>query len=426
MTDSQYVDNYYVRSLQEDRHYPVLAGVEEADVCVIGAGLAGINTALGLVERGKQVVMIEAKRIGWGASGRNAGFVAKGYSAGEASLAKTLGIKKAQELVSLTKKARQTIKSRIAAFNIDCGPIVDGVLTASWRSQPEVLRQYIQDANDNFCLDFEFWPRERVREHCKTEKYFDGVFSRCDYQFNPLRYLRGLAEAISIRGAKIFENSAAVKIERVGASWVVHTAAGQVKAQHVVLCCAVYMEGLDRRLENAVFPVRTYMMVTAPVDPQLLKESINTQHAVTDTRFCGNYYRLLPGNRILWGGRVGLWAHPRDIAETMVQDVFKVYPQLKGHITPETSWSGLMSYAPHKMPQIGQLEPGYWYNTAFGGHGLCPTTAGGEVIAAAIAEGDQTYKSFAPFGLSYAGGKMGRYAAQMVYWWWRARDYIAV
>src|ERR1035437_190710 len=115
-----YIDNYYVRNLAEDKHYPTLNGTVEADVCVIGGGLAGINTALGLIERGKNVALIEAHRIGWGASGRNAGFVAKGYAAGEASLAKTLGLEKAQKLVSLTKNARKLIKQRIADFNIDC------------------------------------------------------------------------------------------------------------------------------------------------------------------------------------------------------------------------------------------------------------------------------------------------------------------
>lgn len=421
-----YVDNYYARHLSGETLYPVLTGVVQADVCVVGGGLAGINTALGLVERGKSVVVIEAKRIGWGASGRNAGMVAKGYAAGEASLAKSLGLEKAQAMVSLTQNARKLIKKRITDFNIDCGPVIDGVLTVSWRDKGAEMRQYIKEANDNFGLGFEFWPQERVREHCKTDKYFDGVFSPHDFQFDPLRYVRGLAGVIVSKGGKVFEDSAAVKVERDGAGWVVHTPAGKVKAQHVVMCGAIYMDGVDRRLENAVFSVQSYMMATAPVDEKILKTAINTRHAVSDTRFCSDYYRVLPDNSIMWGGRVGLWAHPQNIAEVMLQDMFKVYPQLEGHVKPEVSWSCMMCYAPHKMPQIGQLEPGYWYNTAFGGHGLCPTTAGGEIVAGAIAEGDQKYKAFSPFGISFAGGKMGRYVAQMVYWWWRARDVFDV
>ncbi len=421
-----YIDNYYVRTLQEDVHYPTLSGTEEADVCVVGGGLAGINTALGLIERGKSVVLVEAKRIGWGASGRNAGFVAKGYAAGEQNLEKKLGLEKAQKLVSLTKNARMLIKKRIADFNIDCGPVLPGVLTVSWRDRADELKRTIDRANDNFDLGFEFWPREKVRQHCKTEHYFDGIFSPNDFQFNPLRYLRGLAGVVAQKGGRIFENSSAIRIKKDGADWAVHTTGGCVKAKDIVLSCAIYMEGLDRRLENAAFPVQTYIMTTQPIDPQALKDAIDTPHCIYDTRFCSDYYRLLPGSRLMWGGRVGLWAHPNDIAATMLHDIHKLYPQLKGHLKPEVSWSGKLCYAPHKMPQIGKIEDGYWYNTGYGGHGLCPTTAGSEVVAAAIAEGDKTYERFAPFGISYAGGKLGRYAAQMVYWWWRARDILDV
>lgn len=422
----EYIDNYYVRTLDETESYPALSGREETDVCVIGGGLAGLNTALGLVQRGKKVILIEAQRIGWGASGRNAGFVAKGYAAGEETLARKMGLERAQQLVSLTRNARKLIKKRIEDFKIDCGPVTDGVLTVSWKDKPEALKKYIQQANDNFDLGFEFWSRDRVQEHCKTKKYYDGIFSPNDFQFNPLRYVRALGREIAQGGGKIFENSKAVKIVKEGADWVVHTPEGRVLCKDVVLSCAIYMEGLDKRLENAAFPVQTYIMTTEPISDNILKSAINTRHAIYDTRFCSDYYRVLPGNRLLWGGRVGLWAHPKDIAAAMQQDMYRLYPQLEGHVKPEVSWAGKLCYAPHKMPQIGQIEPGYWYNTGYGGHGLCPTTAGGEVVAAAIAEGDKTYLQFAPFGLSYAGGKMGRYAAQMVYWWWRFRDMTGV
>ena len=421
-----YIDTYYARTLTNGHEYPALEGTVETDVCVIGGGLAGLNTALGLVERGKNVALVEQHRIGWGASGRNAGFVAKGYAAGEANLTKKLGLEKAQRMVSLTKNARKLIKQRIRDFNIDCGPVIDGVLTVSWRDRRKELQNYIDTANRDFDLGFELWDRDRVHEHCKTEKYFDGVFSPNDFQFNPLRYVQGLGRVIAQKGGRIFENSAACAVTRDGAGWKVETSGGNVRAQHVVLCCAIYSDGLDRRLENAVFPVQTYLMSSAPIDENLLRETINTRHAIYDTRFCSDYYRRLPDNRLLWGGRVGLWAHPANIAQAMMHDMFKIYPKLKGHVTPEAAWSGLLAYAPHKMPQIGRFEPGYWYNTGFGGHGLCPTTAGGEVMAAAIAEGDETYKSFAPFRPYYSGGRLGRYAAQTVYGWWRLRDFLDI
>jgi len=423
--NEQRIDTIYARTFPGPvPEYARLSGTVEADVCVIGGGLAGLNTALGLLERGKTVALVEAKNIGFGASGRNAGFVAKGYAAGESSLAAKLGLEAAQKLVALTKNARKLIKSRIAAMDIDCGPVVDGVLTVSWRNSGDALKKYIAAANRDFDLGFEFWPRERVREHCKTERYFDGIYSPHDFQFDPFRYLHGLARMLAARGARVFEQSPVLKITSDGAGWAAHTVEGIVRAQHVVVCCAIYSEGLNKKLESAVFPVRTYLMATKPMEESLFQSSINTRHALYDTRFCSDYYRRLPGNRLLWGGRVALWANPSDIAGMMLDDMFKVYPQLRGHVEPEVAWSGLLAYAPHKMPHIGELQPGYWCNTAFGGHGLAPTTVGGEAVAAAIAEGDIAYKNFVPFKPYFTGGKAGRYAAQMVYWWWRLRDFL--
>ncbi|TAL30587.1 MAG: FAD-binding oxidoreductase [Alphaproteobacteria bacterium] len=426
MTALGYIDNYYADTLEKDKIYPELGETIYTDVCVVGGGLAGLNTALGLIERGKSVALVEAKRIGWGGSGRNAGFVAKGYAADEAALLKKLGLEKARRLVTLTQNARKLIRQRINGFNINCGPLIEGVLTVSWKDNPQELKDYIAETNDNFNTGFEFWPREKVREHCRTEKYFDGLYSPQDYQFHPLRYVHGIARVIADKGGRLFENSPALSVTKDGGGWLVKTEKGSVKAQHVVLCCSIYLDGLDKKLANASFPVQTYIMVTKPMDGALLEKSINTRHAISDMRFCSDYYRRLEGNRVLWGGRVALWANPSDISGMMMQDMLKVYPQLAGHVQPEYQWSGLLCYAPHKMPQLGQIEPGYWYNTGFGGHGLAPTTVGGELIAAAIAQGDDGYKAFEPFGIGYAGGKMGRYVAQLVYLWWRARDYISV
>lgn len=423
-----YDGNYYASTLTdaEARRYPALSGEVEAEVCVIGGGLAGVNTALGLKERGKNAVVLEAGRIGWGASGRNAGFVAKGYSAGESLLAGKVGLDRAQALVALTKDARKIIRRRMESYNIDCGPVIDGVLTVSWRDNPQKLQSYIAEANEDFGLGFEFWPREKVREHCRTERYFDGVYSPHDFQMNPLKYLHGLARAAADRGAQIFEDSRVTRLEKNGAHWVVHTANGRVRARDVVLCCSVYGQPLDKRLAMSFIPVQTYIMVTAPVADDVYAQSINTRHAIYDTRFCSDYYRRLPEGRLLWGGRVGLFSHPEDIAQDLIGDALRVYPQLEGHLKPDFAWSGLLSYAPHKMPLIGRLEDGLWYNTGFGGHGLCPTTAGGEIIAAAIASGDEGWKAFNAFRLSFAGGPAGRYGAQLVYLWWKLRDRLGI
>lgn len=422
-----YIDNYYTRTLTEsDIAYPSLQGREDADVCVIGGGLAGMNTALALAQRGKSVILVEAKRIGWGASGRNGGFVAKGYACDHNELMRRVGLEHAQKLVNLTRESRQLIKKRIVEYNIDCGPLTHGVLTVSWKDNGEKIRADIAKANENFNLGLEYWPTEKVREHCKTERYFQGSFSPDDFQFHPLRYLHGIARAFTDLKGRIFENSPVTGIEKDGVGWVVNTAEGSVRAHDVVMCCAVYSEGVNRRLENALFPVQTFITVTKPLSDDALRQSLNTHYPIYDMRFACDYYRVLSDNRILWGGRVAVGNSVKDIAAAMMGDLVKVYPQLKGQVEPEVSWSGLLAYAPHKMPQIGKLAPGFWYNAGFGGHGLVPTTVGGEVIASAMVEDDKRIDLFSPFGIRYAGGKAGRYAAQMVYWLWRIRDHVNI
>ncbi|HEX2752620.1 MAG TPA: FAD-dependent oxidoreductase, partial [Alphaproteobacteria bacterium] len=261
---SGYDGNYYASTLTENHNWPQLSGVVEADVCVVGGGLAGVNTLLGLQERGKKAVLLEAGRIGWGASGRNAGFVAKGYAAGEATLLDKCGLEKAKSLVNLTKNARKLIRQRIIDEQIDCEPVIDGVLTVSWRDNPGKLVDAINRANDYFGLGFEFWSREQVREHCRTTKYYDGIYSPHDFQMNPLKYLRGLAHAAERKGGQIFEQSAVISKERIGTEWHIKTAAGVVKAKDVVLSTAIYGEPLDQRLAYSAIPVQTYIMVTEP------------------------------------------------------------------------------------------------------------------------------------------------------------------
>jgi gamma-glutamylputrescine oxidase len=241
--------------------------------------------------------------------------------------------------------------------------------------------------------------------------------------------VQGLARAIAAQGGLLFEQSKATRIEKAPGGYIVHTAGGRVEFKEVVLCCSIDGDGLDKRLSRWVFPILTFIMVTKPLSPELLAQSINTRHAIYDTRFSSDYYRVLPDNRIMWGGRVALKDNPGQVAKWLMGDLLKVYPQLEGKVEAEMAWSGRLCYATHKMPQIGKLDDGYWYCTCFGGHGLVPTTIGGELIASAIAANDQRYNMFKPFGLKdnamdYGGGAIAPYVAQSVYYWWRLRDMI--
>lgn len=421
-----YIETYYRDTLNENFQRPPLSENIDTDICVIGGGLAGLSTAIGLVEKGKKTVLIESNRIGWGASGRNGGFVAKGYAQGYKQLVKQVGLEHTKKLHKLATHGRSLIKERVKQYNIDCGPMIQGVLGVSWNNDPGSVKKYIDWMRKELNAPLEYWTTDQVREVCKTEQYFDGFYSPEDYQFHPLNYVHGLAKAIEGLGGKIFEGTKALKIDdRSDGGYIVHTPQGQIKCNQVVLCCSIYVDDLNKKLKYAAFPVYTFVMVTKPIPEDRLNAALNTQYAIFDNRYAQDYYRRLPDNRILWGGRVSVTGIPNNLAQIMTRDLLKVYPQLEGVVEPDYAWGGTLCYAPHKMPQIGQLKPGYWYNTCFGGHGLVPTSVGGDVVSSAIADGDERYKLFEPFSkLWFAGGPLSPLIAQSVYYLWRARDVI--
>ncbi|MEM6811234.1 MAG: FAD-dependent oxidoreductase [Pseudomonadota bacterium] len=420
-----YIRTYYRDTLRGQNNYPLLEEDIDTDVCVIGGGLAGLSTTLGLLEKNKKAALIEANKIGWGASGRNGGFVAKGYAQGYTQLVKKVGLSHTKELHKLATHGRNLIREKIKKYNIDCGPLIHGVIGVSWTDHPHSVREYIHFMQEKLGAPLEYWSTQKVREYCRTDQYFDGFYSPEDFQFHPLNYVHGLSKAISDQGGQIYEDTKAIRVEEKGSGFIVHTPKGKIKCHNVVLCCSIYIDGLNLKLKYSSFPVYTFVMVTKPIPKEVLDSAINTEHAIFDDRFAQDYYRRLPDNRILWGGRVSISGTPDNLAEIMKEDLLKVYPQLEGYVDVDYSWGGELCYAPHKMPQIGQLKPGYWYNTGFGGHGLVPTSVGGDVISSAIAEDDERYKLFEPFSkLWFAGGPLSPYIAQSVYYLWRARDYF--
>ena len=288
------------------------------------------------------------------------------------------------------------------------------------------MRDKAATLNAHFDLGLEFWDRARVREHCRTNAYYDGLFSPQDFQFHPLNYVQGLARAVTGLGGAVHEQSRVVRVTRDGDGYRVHTAGGAVRCRHVVYCCSIDIGDLEPRLARAAFEVRTFIMVTNPLSDADFAASIDTSHAIYDLRFVSDYYRRLPDNRVLWGGRVSLKNEPDAIGRLLLEDMLKVYPQLRGKVEAEMAWSGKLCYAAHKMPQIGRLPDGAWYCTCFGGHGLVPTAIGGEIVASAIADNDRRFELFKPFGLDYAGGRFGPYVAQSVYHWWRLRDRLGL
>ncbi|MCX4162344.1 MULTISPECIES: FAD-binding oxidoreductase [Paraburkholderia] len=405
---------------------PPLTGTQSASVCIVGGGLAGLSTALGLVERGmRDVVVLEAQQVGFGASGRNGGFVFGGYSLDCADLLRTLGPVHAKALYTLTTDAVELMRERIRRYQIDCDATHAGVILANWFDEPARLESQRRLMKDAFDVDWEPVSRTDLAAQLRTSRYYGGLLERNAFHFHPLKYVLGVAAAAVAAGARIHEHSPVVRLEpQPGGGFLVRTANGTVEAQHVVMAGGGYARNVYRRVERAVLPIATYVVATEPLGARL-KDAIDCASAVYDTRFAFDYYRPLPDTRILWGGRISvLERSPDSIARLLRRDLLRVYPQLHDvHI--DYAWGGLMSYARHKMPQIGRSADGVWYGVGFGGHGMAPTTVSGELLAAAISGEKPLPDAFAAFGLTRTFGVAGLAAAQLTYTTMQTRDAIA-
>ena len=415
-------DSYYQATAGTGPVLPVLQSTIDAHTCVVGGGFAGLNTALGLVERGvKGVVLLEAHKPAFGASGRNGGFVFGGFSLGEASLLRDLGAEKARDLRAGTQEGMELIRDRIEKHGIACDAVTQGVLLANWFKDPSVLRERQALLSEAYGQDLAWVPEATMRQQVLTERYHDALFEADAFHFHPLKYAHGLTRTAQAQGVQAFGRSPAIRLERAGAGWVVHTASGRVNAQNVVLACGGYLAGLHSQVDRSVLPIATYVMVTEPLGDRL-DDVLKTRAAIYDTRFAFDYYRPLPDTRILWGGRISVLDRSAPAVKRLLyRDMLKVFPQLEG-VAIDYAWSGLMSYARHQMPQVGLVEPGLWVAQAFGGHGVAPTTLAGERIAAGIAEGDLRWKEFERYGLVSAMKPAGFLGAQVSYWWANAKD----
>ncbi|MDI9239772.1 FAD-binding oxidoreductase [Lysobacter sp. LF1] len=399
-----------------------LRGARSASVCVVGGGFAGLNTALGLAERGvRDVVLLESERVGFGASGRNGGFVFGGFSRGEDSLLRELGPERARRLYAGTTSAVELIRERTDRHRIDCDRVDAGIIWANWFRDPHVLRERQRLLADNFGTHWRWMPAQELRGLVRSTRYHDALFEPQAFHFHPLKYARGIAEAAIAQGVAIHERSPAIGLERDGTGWRVRTANGVVEAEQVVLACGGYLAGLRAQVDRGVLPIATYVMVSEPLGARM-DEILHTRAAVYDTRFAFDYYRPLPDTRLLWGGRISvLDRSAAEVERLLFRDMLKVFPQLDG-VRIEHAWSGLMSYARHQMPQIGQIDAGLWLAQAFGGHGVAPTTFAGECLASAIAEGDTRWREFADYGLVSAMKPAGFVGAQLSYWWAEFKD----
>jgi gamma-glutamylputrescine oxidase len=415
-----YGDNWYAATMVAAPLRPRLSLDLDVDVCVIGGGLAGLTTAREVARSGWSVVLLEAGRLAQSASGRNTGFVLPGFGADAEQLIARVGFERAKDLWSLAQAGLDYVRTAVRAGGATGIDPQNGWLYVSKKDNSDEFLNYVGLLGELGC-EIEGWPTERVRAVLRSERYFYAINYLQAITIHPLNYALALAAAAERDGARIFEHTPALSIDPTGVRKRIVTPGARLRANHVVLCGNVELGRLMPRLAATLLPVTTYVITTAPLGDRLA-EAVGYRGGVSDSDLADNHYRIVGGDRLLLSGRSTVWLRdPRRYIGALTADIKRTYPQL-GDVKVDYAWSGTLGLTMHRMPQIGELGPGVWLASGFGGHGLNTTAIAGNIIARAIVEGDQTWRQFTAFELVWAGGAFGRIAAQTRVWIKRLRD----
>jgi gamma-glutamylputrescine oxidase len=422
MSDSDtkaYGDSWYAATKVDAPPRPPLSFDLDVDVCVIGGGLAGLTTAREVARRGWSVVLLEAGRLAASASGRNTGFVLPGFGADADKLIARVGFERTKDLWTLSQAGLDYVRNAIRADGATGIDPQDGWLYVSKVDNNDEFLHFVGLLGELGC-EIEGWPTERVRSVLRSERYFNAVNYLRALTIHPVNYALALAAAAERDGARIFENTPALSIDPTGVRKRIVTPGARLRASHVVLCGNVQLGPLMPRLAATLVPVTTYVITTAPLGNRLA-ETVGYRGGISDTDLADNHYRIVGGDRLMLSGRSTAWLRDvRHYIGALTGDIKKTYPQL-GDVAVDYAWAGTLGITVHRMPQIGELGPGVWLASGFGGHGLNTTAMAGNIIARAIVEGDQTWRQFTPFELVWAGGVFGRAAAQLRVWIKRLR-----
>ena len=394
LTQQEHTRSYYAATANDATDYPALAGSETADVCVVGAGFTGIATALTLAERGYSVAVVEANRVGWGASGRNGGQLIHGMRGLDKIEAKH-GDRIADLVWDMRWRGNDIVRERVRKYSIDCD-LKDGYVEVAMspRQVADIEKAAAERAKRNFPYRYEVWDRQDTREKLGTDAFHGGFACFRDGHLHPLNLCIGEARAAADLGVRIFEQSPVLDIEH-GKRPKVVTASGQVSADAVVLAGNAYSRLEPRQLSNLVYPAGSYIIATEPL-PEALVGEINPEDvAVCDLNMIVDYYRLSADRRLLYGGACNYSGRdPANIEAYIRPRMERIYPQLKG-VRVEFEWGGNIGIVLNRVIAVGRLDGNVYYCQGYSGHGVCGTHLMGEVMADAVAGTMERFDLFA-------------------------------
>lgn len=424
MPPSGHPNSYYRATANPIPEHPRLQGTLKADVCIVGGGYTGLSALLHLAERGYDAVLLEAARIGAGASGRNGGQIGSGQRLDQRTLEATVGRERARALWELGEEAKATVKERIARHAIACD-LKPGILGAAWKPpHARWLQENVEHLERHYGYPHaRYLSKDEMASRLGTGRYFGGALDVDAAHLHPLNYALGLAHAAKDAGGRIFEHSRVVRLGEERPP-VADTAGGSVEARYLVLAMNGHLGRLEPRLAGRIMPINNFIVATEPLGETRARALIRDDVAVFDTKFVLDYFRLSADRRLLFGGgETYTGRFPDDVARIVRPCMLRVFPQLDD-VRVDYAWGGTLAITRTRMPHFARIAPEVFVAHGYSGHGVAMASLAGKLIAEAVAGAAERFDVMAGLRVpSFPGGTLLRWPAlTLAMLYYRLRD----